>query len=1180
MKKLIIGLVMLLTVVTLACLPAGQAGAAVPEIISFQGRLTNASGLPLTGSQSVGFAIYDVASGGAALKTIPVAEVAADSNGLFSTTIDVSTLDFSAPYWLEISVGLPPTLLSPRQQLTTAAYAMRAKSVEGITMADYVRRSGDTMTGTLTMSSETAGAGVILKNAAGSKATIEAMTGNITTLGRITASATLEGTQLRSSAALGAAPLLVTSSTEVANLNVGYLQGKRAADFLTAATDNWVNYTGDTMIGTLEIGTATTKNITLEAGGNVKIAGNVGIGTTAPGGKLDIGGKTTFEAGGGMRTVKPVTAEAFFDGDGRVTGSQWNNVSGGISYTGKVKVIGRLEVGNSATTASGTDAIALGYNASAEGNYSTAMGIRTFAGGYVSTARGFETSASGDYSTALGANTIAGGSNSTALGNKINVAGNYSFGIGLDNAARTISQPNTMAILGGNVGIGTATPEAKLHVAGNVKVTGYQVSTIEGTLKVTTLEVTGTSPYVRTGGDTMTGTLEIGTSETAKNVTIESTTGNIKTKGVLTVSGTGISSFAGNVGIGTTGPGYRAEIGVLSGTVEPTSLKLDGAATGGVQIRIGDTYSGTVGTRYSGGDTYLASNSYQSALNSDSWSKGTSTYGSTVAILGLSVNASNPAFQLKYSPANTATGGLSSFFTNNLFTVLGDGRVGIGTTAPGYKLTVADPNAVAITAYRNDGVDNFRLIMGVNSTEAYIQDTYTTGPGLLNFKMGNSTVMTLAGSNVGIGTATPEAKLHVAGTASIEGALNMSNQKIINLGTPTASSDAATMGYVDITVGEAGTITGVTAGTGLTGGGTVGNVTLNVSYGATAGTAAQGNDSRLSDARTPTAHGLTDSAIHTVSGLTTGHFLKATDATSFGFAPHGLTAADVGAEPAFTALGVSKGGTGANSFTANQLVRANAAGTSLESSGIILPAGAIVGTSDAQILTSKTISLANNTILGLGSLATSNEVNSGTIADGTITNADIAGAAAIADSKLAAITTAGKVSGSAITSGTIGGDTIISTTGPITSDASVTADKFYGDGTNLTGVVTTAALSNYVRRSGDTMWGTLTLEGRVVYTPSLEAITAVAGVTAGMLDNKVIRIASTAGEVTAGIEAGTNGQIIILQGTNDTNTVKFNSSGNLKLAGGASFTLGLGDTLQLIYDSGTAAWYEISRSDN
>jgi hypothetical protein len=56
-----------------------------------------------------------------------------------------------------------------------------------------------------------------------------------------------------------------------------------------------------------------------------------------------------------------------------------------------------------------------------------------------------------------------------------------------------------------------------------------------------------------------------------------------------------------------------------------------------------------------------------------------------------------------------------------------------------------------------------------------------------------------------------------------------------------------------------------------------------------------GNDSRLSDARTPTAHALT-AAVHAETGLTTGHFLKATGATTFGFSAHGLTASDVGAD--------------------------------------------------------------------------------------------------------------------------------------------------------------------------------------------------------------------------------------------------------------------------------------------
>jgi hypothetical protein len=55
--------------------------------------------------------------------------------------------------------------------------------------------------------------------------------------------------------------------------------------------------------------------------------------------------------------------------------------------------------------------------------------------------------------------------------------------------------------------------------------------------------------------------------------------------------------------------------------------------------------------------------------------------------------------------------------------------------------------------------------------------------------------------------------------------------------------------------GKAATSTTISAGTGLTGGGDLSaNRTLAVAYGTTAGTAAQGNDSRLSDARTPTAH--------------------------------------------------------------------------------------------------------------------------------------------------------------------------------------------------------------------------------------------------------------------------------------------------------------------------------------
>lgn len=62
----------------------------------------------------------------------------------------------------------------------------------------------------------------------------------------------------------------------------------------------------------------------------------------------------------------------------------------------------------------------------------------------------------------------------------------------------------------------------------------------------------------------------------------------------------------------------------------------------------------------------------------------------------------------------------------------------------------------------------------------------------------------------------------------------------------------------------------------------IGAGTSGLAIGTTAGTACEGNDPRLSDARTPTAHQL-DGALHSVSGLTASHFLRALTSSTFGF---------------------------------------------------------------------------------------------------------------------------------------------------------------------------------------------------------------------------------------------------------------------------------------------------------
>jgi len=62
----------------------------------------------------------------------------------------------------------------------------------------------------------------------------------------------------------------------------------------------------------------------------------------------------------------------------------------------------------------------------------------------------------------------------------------------------------------------------------------------------------------------------------------------------------------------------------------------------------------------------------------------------------------------------------------------------------------------------------------------------------------------------------------------------------------------------------------------------VSGTTVTVAYGTTSSTACVGNDSRLSDSRTPLAHTL-DGALHTISGKTAGQVMLATSATTFAF---------------------------------------------------------------------------------------------------------------------------------------------------------------------------------------------------------------------------------------------------------------------------------------------------------
>lgn len=107
----------------------------------------------------------------------------------------------------------------------------------------------------------------------------------------------------------------------------------------------------------------------------------------------------------------------------------------------------------------------------------------------------------------------------------------------------------------------------------------------------------------------------------------------------------------------------------------------------------------------------------------------------------------------------------------------------------------------------------------------------------------------------------------VSGGGTVNQAVRATDSRLSDSRTPTAhaathgnaGSDPVTLaqsqvtGLVTALNGKASILTAINSGTGLTGGGNLSvDRTLAVSYGTTAGTACEGNDSRLSDARTPT----------------------------------------------------------------------------------------------------------------------------------------------------------------------------------------------------------------------------------------------------------------------------------------------------------------------------------------
>jgi hypothetical protein len=116
----------------------GAVSAAVPTKISYGGRLLNSGGAAVTVETPVAFELYDVASGGTALWTLTGLVATPDANGVFSSVLTGGTPSLSADLftgearYLQVKVGAGAETITPRAQFLTSPYAYRAAVADSL----------------------------------------------------------------------------------------------------------------------------------------------------------------------------------------------------------------------------------------------------------------------------------------------------------------------------------------------------------------------------------------------------------------------------------------------------------------------------------------------------------------------------------------------------------------------------------------------------------------------------------------------------------------------------------------------------------------------------------------------------------------------------------------------------------------------------------------------------------------------------------------------------------------------------------------------------------------------------------------------------------------------------------------------------------------------------------------
>ena len=137
-RAILIGTIMILLVPQLSW---GQ----IPQMMSYQGVITDANGVAIDGDVDLTFRLWDAAAEGTQLwtETQPSTPL---SNGIFNVilgSVNAFNIPFDKQYWLGVTVGTDPEL-TPRVLLTSSPYSLSTRLDSDLTtIAGFTHTDGN-----------------------------------------------------------------------------------------------------------------------------------------------------------------------------------------------------------------------------------------------------------------------------------------------------------------------------------------------------------------------------------------------------------------------------------------------------------------------------------------------------------------------------------------------------------------------------------------------------------------------------------------------------------------------------------------------------------------------------------------------------------------------------------------------------------------------------------------------------------------------------------------------------------------------------------------------------------------------------------------------------------------------------------------------------------------------------